>query len=456
MTKDRLPSASRRTWGDRHLELLLKSQWLLASSIRSFAPNWTRLLFLFVAMVMAVTAAATTYYNYDNLGRVTRVTESDGSATQYTYDANGNITSITRTGGSGALSIGSISVSSGSPGSLVTINGSGFSSIASQDTVTFNGVFAQVTYASDNRLVVTVPDGATSGNIAVTTPNGSITSNNPFTVVPVSITAFSPTIGTTGTTVTITGGGFDATASNDTVSLNGTAGTVASATPTQMQFAVPSGATAGHFSVTTPRGAAVSGGDFLVPASGYTMANIATFGALVLGGPGRVFTINAINQVAVALFDGTPGQRMTVVLTNLNINGNYQVFAPDGSVFASGGLSNNSAISLPTLSLAGTYSFYLIPVWAAAQPLSQFKWISPARCRPMGHPRPFHLRVVRTSRTRSLASPASPIVSSSPNSHHHPQTGIWPPRSSSQTGLFRWVAAAISAPRANPGIVTLR
>jgi YD repeat-containing protein len=102
---------------------------------------------------------ATTYYTYDTLGRVTQVVESDGATTQYSYDANGNITSITRIAGTSVLSIGSISSSSGASGSSVTITGSGFSSIPSQDVVTFNGVAATVTYASGNRLVVTVPPG---------------------------------------------------------------------------------------------------------------------------------------------------------------------------------------------------------------------------------------------------------------------------------------------------------
>ena len=125
-------------------------------------------------MLLFSTAYATTYYTYDILGRVTQVVESDGTTTQYSYDANGNVTSITRTSGTSVLSIGSVSASSGAVGSSITINGSGFSSISGQDVVTIDGVAAQVTYASDNRLVITVPTGATTGNIAITTQNGSI------------------------------------------------------------------------------------------------------------------------------------------------------------------------------------------------------------------------------------------------------------------------------------------
>lgn len=73
--------------------------------------------------------AATTYYMYDTLGRVTQVVESDGTTTQYSHDANGNITSINRVAGTSVLSIGSVSTSSGATGSSETITGSGFSSI---------------------------------------------------------------------------------------------------------------------------------------------------------------------------------------------------------------------------------------------------------------------------------------------------------------------------------------
>src|SRR6185437_690135 len=134
--------------------------------------------------------------------------ESDGTTTQYTYDANGNITSITRTAGTTTLSIASVSSSSGAAGSSVTITGSGFSSISSQDVIAFNGVSGTVTYASGNRIVVTVPAGASTGAIAITTPNGTATSSTSFTVVPVAITGFTPSTGPAGTAVTVTGSGF--------------------------------------------------------------------------------------------------------------------------------------------------------------------------------------------------------------------------------------------------------
>ena len=83
---------------------------------------WVSLALLILTLAQG--ALATTYYTYDNLGRVTQVVESDGTTTQYSYDANGNITSINRIAGTSVLSIGSVSASSGATGSSVTITGS--------------------------------------------------------------------------------------------------------------------------------------------------------------------------------------------------------------------------------------------------------------------------------------------------------------------------------------------
>ena len=316
-----------------------------------------------VLLVQALSqgALATTYYTYDTLGRVTQVVESDGTTTQYGYDANGNVTSINRTAGTSVLSIGSISTSSGAGGSSVTITGSGFSSIPSQDVVTFNGVAATVTYASGNRLVVTVPAGAMTGDISITTQASSVTSENSFTVVPVSITSFSPSSGVAGGVLTVNGGGFDPTAANNTVLINGVPATVTSATATQLQVTVPSGATPGHVSVNAPLGSAVSAGYFFVPAAGYTLSQITQVAALVPGGSGEVFPINGANQVGVALFDGVAGQRMSMVATNLSATTQYTVFAPDGSTLANDLSYPNAEVALPPLPQTGTYAWYYRP-----------------------------------------------------------------------------------------------
>lgn len=80
------------------------------------------------------------------------------------------------------LEITSINPTEAMVGESVTITGSGFSSTASSNTVTFSGdVTAQVTSASATELVVTVPQGAQEGPITVAV-GGETASSPAFTV----------------------------------------------------------------------------------------------------------------------------------------------------------------------------------------------------------------------------------------------------------------------------------
>ncbi|MFN6087153.1 MAG: IPT/TIG domain-containing protein, partial [Cyclobacteriaceae bacterium] len=60
---------------------------------------------------------------------------------------------------------------------------------------------------------------------------------------PPTITSFTPTSGATGTTVTITGTGFNTTPANNIVIFGATPATVTAATSTQLTVTVPVGAT---------------------------------------------------------------------------------------------------------------------------------------------------------------------------------------------------------------------
>jgi subtilisin-like proprotein convertase family protein len=78
-----------------------------------------------------------------------------------------------------AVAVSGFTPSSGSTGTLVTINGSGFTGATS---VKFNGVSASFTVVSDNVVTATVPLGATSGSLSVTAPCGIATSGASFTI----------------------------------------------------------------------------------------------------------------------------------------------------------------------------------------------------------------------------------------------------------------------------------
>jgi len=120
-------------------------------------------------------------YMYDELGRLVGVVDPAGESATYTYDAVGNLLSISRQS-STVVSIIEFTPKSGPIGTPVTISGTGFSAVASENTVTFNGVAATVASATATQIVATVPAGATSGPIAVSNTNGSATSSASFIV----------------------------------------------------------------------------------------------------------------------------------------------------------------------------------------------------------------------------------------------------------------------------------
>jgi hypothetical protein len=155
--------------------------------------------------------------------------------------------------------ISGISPTSGAAGVTVTISGSNFTGASS---VAFNGTSAGYTVVSDTQISATVPTGASSGPITVTTPGGSATSSVSFTVInPPTITGFNPTSGPVGTTVTITGTNLNGATS---VTFNGTGANYTITSNTQIAATVPTGATTGPITVTTPGGTTTSSTSFTV------------------------------------------------------------------------------------------------------------------------------------------------------------------------------------------------
>jgi hypothetical protein len=143
--------------------------------------------------------------------------------------------------------------------SAVSFSGSGATTVTSGFTVSSNG--AQLTG-------VVVPAGAGTGGVSVTTPTGTVTSPTSFTVVPVPILAsFTPASGQVGTSILITGTNlsgatvvaFSGTSNNTVMS-----GFTVNSAGTQLTVAVPTGASTGPLSVTTPGGTATSATNFTV------------------------------------------------------------------------------------------------------------------------------------------------------------------------------------------------
>ena len=273
-------------------------------------------------------------YTYDELRRLTGVVAPGGETGVYTYDAVGNLLSIEQRSSS-IVSIIEFRPKSASAGTQVTIHGTGFSETPGENTVMFNGVPAAVVSATATRIVTSVPSGAATGPITVAAPNGSNSSDTPFTViaaagVPV-ITGFSPTIGTPGTPVTVAGANFEAALATNTVTFNRSVGLLSSASVTAIDAEVPRGAGSGRIAVSTPSGRTVSSEDFFVPPAPYVAADVEFTGRATFG-DSKTVTVNTANKIALIVFDGIAGRRLSVDIRAVTISrGSIGIFNPDST-----------------------------------------------------------------------------------------------------------------------------
>jgi len=156
----------------------------------------------------------------------------------------------------GPTIINSFTPTSAPAGSSVTISGT---NLGSATGLTLNGVavpLANITANTVSSLTFTVPSGATSGTLTVTTAAGtSAASSQTLTItIPPAITSFTPTTGTVGTSVVVTGTSMSAVTA---LTLNGVTvppANITANTATSLTFSVPAGATSGKLRVTTATG----------------------------------------------------------------------------------------------------------------------------------------------------------------------------------------------------------
>jgi YD repeat-containing protein len=218
-------------------------------------------------------------------------------------------------------------------------------SLTGQSTITYS-------YDQLGRLVGVVDslNGAASYTYDAV---GNVTSIGRQSISQVSLLSFSPISGTVLSTVTITGTDFSSTASQDTVSFNGTAGTIVSASPTQLVVTVPSGATTGIITVTAPGGSASSSTPFTVRAS--IAPTILSFSPSI-GVVGTPIGISGTN------FDATPSNNKVVLnksqmtLANTSTTTNLSTSVPVNGV-------SSGRISVTTVGgqAVSTSDFYVIP-----------------------------------------------------------------------------------------------
>ena len=158
-----------------------------------------------------------------------------------------------------------LSPPSGPVGSSVTIAGANFGASQGTSTVAFHGALANPTNWTATSVTAPVPSAATSGNVYVTVA-GQPSNGLSFAVTPI-ITSLTPTSGTAGTSITISGAGFGPTQGTSIVAFNGAAATPTNWSPTSIAAPVPSGATTGNV-VVTVGGIPSNGVNFTVTGTG--------------------------------------------------------------------------------------------------------------------------------------------------------------------------------------------
>jgi carbon monoxide dehydrogenase subunit G len=155
----------------------------------------------------------------------------------------------------------SISPTAVDPGMQMTLTGTGFGTAQGNGIVTLGpeSTGTVVSWAS-TKIIVTVPAGVVAGNASVT-QNGATSNGIAFTIIQPTITSLSPTSGSAGTPVTITGTNFASSQGTSTVTFNGTPGAPTSWSATKIVVPAPAGATTGPV-VVTVNGASSNGVTF--------------------------------------------------------------------------------------------------------------------------------------------------------------------------------------------------
>jgi hypothetical protein len=247
----------------------------------------------------------------------------------------------------------SFSPNHGLTGTVVTLTGKTFTGTSS---VKIGGVAAPFSLLA-GALKVTVPAAAVTGPISVTNAGGTSTTSGSFTVDP-KITSFTPTSGSTGATITVSGSGFGGA---DRVNFAGAVfGVPTNVTATTLKVAVPAGATTGPITVHTPAGTSASS------AASFTV----TFSVTSISPTSAVYnhdvTITGIGLTGVTAvkFNNIPGTSLSITGTTVihvntpssgNISGIVTVWKGTASVAAPQQFSVLDITSfLPTAATPGT------------------------------------------------------------------------------------------------------
>ncbi|MES2278002.1 MAG: IPT/TIG domain-containing protein [Bacteroidota bacterium] len=189
-----------------------------------------------------------------------------------------------------------LSPASGKAGDVVTLTGTNFSTVLTENVVAFNGAAATVKTATATTITVEVPATVTSGPVTLKVRSKDATLGAQFVptftvVIPANIQQMAPTNGKAGDVVVISGTNFSTTLTDNVVLFNGTPATVTAATATLLTVTVPAGVTTGLVTLK------VKGTDATVyvnPLGGPAVNNFSVIVATGFGTPGQAYGLNSV------------------------------------------------------------------------------------------------------------------------------------------------------------------
>jgi hypothetical protein len=242
----------------------------------------------------------------------------------------------------------------GAIGASITITGT---ELANATSVSFNGgVQTTITSNTATSLTVAVPATASTGPLTVTTIGGtSAASSQTFTFIqPPLLSSFTPTTGSAGTSVTLTGTNLQGASS---VSFNGVLQTtITNSTSTSLTVAVPATATTGPLVVTTP------GGSTAPSSQVFTVVPVISSFAPTSGGVGSSVTITGtgLGGATSVSFNGAAQTTITA-----NTTTSLMVAVPAG---ASTGPLTVTTAGGPSAASSQTFTFIANPTISSFTP----------------------------------------------------------------------------------------
>jgi hypothetical protein len=239
-----------------------------------------------------------------------------------------------------------VSPSSGVPGTPVIITGTNFTGVTA---VEFNNVNSSFTIDSDIQITALVPSGTGTVDIRVVNLVGTSTKSNAFTYAPPNIIGVSPSNGTPGTSVTITGTNFTGVT---VVEFNNVNSSFTIDSDIQITVSAPSGTGTVDITVIGPTGTSIKSNAFTYDAPVQTFVAGVDYPVAIMLPFGDALNLPAsisVDLVFAIFFNSAAGKSIRMIG-----NGGATIF--DTTVTSSASTAGEGIIYLSSINPYGAFA----------------------------------------------------------------------------------------------------